>query len=159
LNLLRRLAVIYDERLDDTDELLWACSEILTALPGDRDALRRLETAYEKAGAEEQLIGVLEKHAQAAATPAEKGPLLLRLAALYEAHDEPEKAAERLDRVLKLDKQDAAAQEGLARLYERLGKWPEAALALERLVVKDDRRAERSEARSSREAVPSGMPG
>jgi tetratricopeptide (TPR) repeat protein len=163
LNLLRRLAVIYDERLDDTDELLWACSEILTALPGDRDALRRLEVAYEKSGAEEQLIGILEKHAQAAATPAEKVPLLLRLAALYESHDEPEKAAERLDRVLKLDKHDAAAQEGLARLYEKLGKWPEAALALERLVVNDDRRAEPGaapqRASSSREAVPSGRPG
>ena len=56
------------------------------AHPGDRDALRRLETAYERAGedAEDQLIGVLEKHAQAAATPAEKVPLLHRLAALYE---------------------------------------------------------------------------
>jgi tetratricopeptide (TPR) repeat protein len=140
LNLLRRLAVLYDEKLDNPEELLWACTEILSALPGDRDALRRLETAYERAGesAEQQLIGILEKHAQASATPAEKLPLLHRLAVLYERHGELDKAAERLDRILRADKQDAAAQEGLARIYEKLGKWAEAALALERLTAKDN---------------------
>ena len=110
----------------------------MQALPGDRDALKRLESAYERAGesAEEALVGVLEKHAQAAATPAEKVPLLHRLAVLYEKHDEPDKAVERLDRVLKMDKHDPAAQDGLARLYEKLGKWAEAALALERLTAR-----------------------
>jgi tetratricopeptide (TPR) repeat protein len=134
LNLLRRLAQLYDERLKDLDGTEWACLEILEQLPGDRDALRRLEAAYERAGesTEQRLIEVLESHAQAAATPAERGPLLHRLAALYEKHDAVAEAAERLERAIKVDKNDVKAQEGLARLYVQLGKWPEAAMVLER---------------------------
>jgi golgin subfamily B member 1 len=134
LNLLRRLAQLYDEKLRDLDGVEWACVEILEQLPGDRDALRRLENAYEKAGesAEERLIEVLESHAQAAATPAERVPLLHRLAALYEKRDDAASAADRLERALKLDKNDAKAQDALARLYPKLQKWPEAAMALER---------------------------
>jgi tetratricopeptide (TPR) repeat protein len=136
LNLLRRLAQVYDEKLKDLDGVEWACLEILEQLPGDRDALRRLEAAFEREGekAEERLIEVLETHAQAAATPAEKVPVLHRLAALYEKHNDAEQAADRLERALKVDKHDAKAQDGLARLYVQLGKWPEAAMALERTV-------------------------
>jgi tetratricopeptide (TPR) repeat protein len=136
LNLLRRLAVIYDERLTDREGTLWACQQILAALPGDRDALRRLEAAHARAGAEgeEALIAVLDQHAAAAATPTEKAPVLRQLAALYEKRGDPAAAADRLERALKVDKNDAAAQEHLAQLYEKLGKWPEAALLLERLL-------------------------
>src|SRR5262249_59886216 len=42
LNLLRKLAQVYTERLDDAEEATWACTEILEAVPGDRDALSRL---------------------------------------------------------------------------------------------------------------------
>jgi tetratricopeptide (TPR) repeat protein len=134
LNLLRRLAVLYDEKLHDLDGVEWACLEILEQLPGDRDALRRLEAAYERNGpeAEPRLIEVLETHAAAAATPAEKVPLLHRLAALYEKQGNAADAADRLERVVKLDKSDLGAQEALARLHEQLGKWAEAAMALER---------------------------
>jgi tetratricopeptide (TPR) repeat protein len=134
LNLLRRLAVLYDEKLNDLDGIEWACGEILEQLPGDRDALKRLTAAYERAGqaAEPRLIEILESHAQAAATPAEKIPLLHRLAALYEKRDEREAATERLERLLKLDKNDARAQEALGRLYEEQQRWADAALVLDR---------------------------
>src|SRR5258707_14557868 len=101
--------------------------------PGDRGALRRLETSEARAGAagEEALIAVLEQHAQAAATPTEKAPVLRQLAALYERRGDVAQAADRLERLLKVDKSDAPAQEHLAQLYEELGKWPEAAMLLE----------------------------
>ena len=138
LNLLRRLAVLYDEKLGDLDGVEWACVEILEQLPGDRDALRRLEAAYERAGepAEARLVEVLETHAAAAATPAEKLPLLHRLAALYEKQGDAAQAADRLERALKLDKHDGRALEALGRLYPQLEKWPEAAMALERTLAK-----------------------
>jgi tetratricopeptide (TPR) repeat protein len=136
LNLLRRLALLYDERLDDADGVQWACEEILSQLPGDRDALRRLEAAYERAGAdaEEPLVATLEKHAQAAATPAERLPVLHRLAALLEKRGDLAGAAERLEKILKLDKSDARAQDAAARIYESLDRPADAALALERVL-------------------------
>ncbi|MCU1282761.1 MAG: Tetratricopeptide 2 repeat protein, partial [bacterium] len=138
LNLLRKLALLYDERLHDVEGVEWACSEILEQLPGDRDALRRLEAAFEKAGeaAEPRLIEVLEQHAGAAATPAEKVPLLHRLAALYDKRGEAAAAADKLERIVKLDKNDHKALEALARIEAALEKWPEAALAMERTLPK-----------------------
>ncbi len=138
LNLLRKLAVLYDERLHDLEGVEWACGEILEQLPGDRDALRRLEAAAERGGeaAEPRLIEVLEAHAGAAATPAERIPLLHRLAALYEKHGDAAAAAERFERIVKLDKNDLKALEALGRLEAELGKWPEAAAAMERTLAK-----------------------
>jgi len=136
LNLLRRLAVIYEDKLHDTEGVTWAAEQILEFLPGDRDALKRLEAAYERNGAdsEEQLVAILEKHAQAAATPAERVPVLHKLWPLYEARGDLQNTVERLERVLKLDKSDARAQEAIARLYEKQERWADAAMALERVM-------------------------
>ncbi|HXU71921.1 MAG TPA: tetratricopeptide repeat protein, partial [Polyangia bacterium] len=138
LNLLRKLASLYDERLHDVEGVEWACEEILEQLPGDRDALRRLEVAFDKGGeaSEEKLLAILEQHAGAAATPAEKLPLLHRLAALYEKRGDAAAAAERLERAVKLDKNDLKAYEALGRLEAALEKWPAAATALERTLPK-----------------------
>jgi tetratricopeptide (TPR) repeat protein len=136
LNLLRRLAVIFEEKLHDAEGVTWAAEQILEFLPGDRDALKRLEASYERNGAdsEEQLVAVLEKHAQAAATPAERVPVLHKLWPIYERREDVTNAVERLERVLKLDKSDAKAQDAIARLYEKQQRWADAALALERVM-------------------------
>ena len=138
LNLLRKLASLYDERLHDLEGVEWACDEILEQLPGDRDALRRLEAAFTQAGeaGEGKLVDILEQHAAAAATPAEKLPILHRLAGLYEKRGEPAAAAERLERAVKLDKNDLKAYEALGRLEAAVEKWPEAAAAMERTLPK-----------------------
>ena len=134
LNLLRKLAQLYDERLHDLEGIEWACGEILEQLPGDRDALRRLEAAFERGGeaTEERLVEILEQHANAAATPAERIPLLHRLAAIYERRGDAAAAADRLERIVKLDKHDHKALEALGRIEAQLEKWPEAAAAMER---------------------------
>ncbi|MGZ3408669.1 MAG: tetratricopeptide repeat protein, partial [Polyangia bacterium] len=138
LNLLRKLASLYDDRLHDVEGVEWACGEILEQLPGDRDALRRLEAAFEKAGeaGEERLIEILEQHAGAAATPAEKIPLLHRLAALYDKRGNAAAASDKLERIVKLDKNDHKALEALGRIDASLEKWPEAAAAMERTLPK-----------------------
>jgi tetratricopeptide (TPR) repeat protein len=140
LNLLRRLAATYEDRLDDPDGVVWACEAILEILPGDRDSLRRLAAAYEKSGpdGEEGLVKVLESHAQAAATPTERIPLLHRLAVLHERRGEYPQAADRLEKLLKLDKSDGKAQEAIARIYEKLERWADAALAYERVLQRVD---------------------
>jgi tetratricopeptide (TPR) repeat protein len=136
LNLLRRLAVIYEEKLHDVEGVTWAAEQILEFLPGDRDALKRLEAAYEKNGddSEEQLVATLEKHAQAAATPAERVPVLHKLWPIYEKNGDNANALDRLERLLKLDKSDGKAQEAIARLYEKQERWADAAMAMERVM-------------------------
>ena len=56
VSLLRRLLVIYDERLADLAQGQWAANEILKAVPGDRDTLTRLEGILERAGRAAELV-------------------------------------------------------------------------------------------------------
>ena len=138
LNLLRKLASLYDEKLHDLEGVEWACGEILEQLPGDRDALRRLEAAFERGGeaTEEKLVEILEQHAAAAATPAERIPLYHRLAAIYDKRGDAAAAADRLERIVKLDKNDLKALDALGKQAAAIGKWPEAAAAMERTLAK-----------------------
>ncbi len=140
LNLLRRLAQLYDERLRRSRRRRVGLSrDPGAAARRSRRACAGSRAAYEqerREAAEPRLIEVLETHAQAAATPAERRPLLHRLAAIYEARRDVAQAADRLERVLKLDKHDVKAQDALARLYAKLEKWPEAAMALERTAAR-----------------------
>src|SRR5262249_52428847 len=125
LSLLRRLAAIYDDRLADRHSLERVCRQLLAELPGDRDALNRLATAYERAlpATTGELISVLELHLGTAATPAEKAQIGRRLATLYQAGGEWARAAEALERVAKLDKDDLHVAEALGRAYEQLGRF------------------------------------
>ncbi|MEO6954763.1 MAG: hypothetical protein ABI321_23385, partial [Polyangia bacterium] len=134
LNLLRRLAALYEERIGDWDGVRWACEEILAQLPSDRDALVRLEQGHEAEGEIDDWLRVVEQHAAAAATPAEKIELTRRLAQRYEERNELALAAERWERLLKLDKSDLEAMRALARTLEGLDRPAEAALAYARLL-------------------------
>ena len=44
--MLRRLGVLCDTRLSDLEGVVWASRSILELLPGDREALERLERRY-----------------------------------------------------------------------------------------------------------------
>ena len=134
LNLLRRLAALHEERLGDWEGVRWACEEILEQLPSDRDALVRLELGHEAEGEIDDWIRVVEQHAAAAATPAEKVELIRRLALRYEERNELALAADRWERLLKLDRSDLEAMRALARTLEGLDRPAEAALAYARLL-------------------------
>ena len=134
LNLLRRLAALYEERLGDWAGVRWACEEILAQLPSDRDALVRLEQGHEAEGEIDDWLRVVEQHAAAAATPNEKVELTRRLAQRHEERSELALAAERWDRLLKIDRSDLEAMRALARTLERLERPADAALAYARLL-------------------------
>src|SRR5262249_9453759 len=81
LTVLRRLALIYETRLADVDGVVYACSGVLELLSGDRDALERMERVLEKAN-DPRLEQMLEYHAAASTSPAERAKILKRLAKL-----------------------------------------------------------------------------
>jgi tetratricopeptide (TPR) repeat protein len=147
VSLLRRLLLIYDERLADVTEGSWAAREILQLVPGDRDTLARLEALLERAGDAAGLVETLGYHTQHAATPDERIRLLARMAELLEQRlDDPAGAAGRWEEVVRLDPDDGRALDALTAIYERLGQHLELARILdaqiERLVGDPQQQAE-----------------
>jgi tetratricopeptide (TPR) repeat protein len=142
LNLLRKLAAVYADKVGDVEEATWACTEVLESVPGDRDSLSRLEGLLEEAGRWQRLLKTLEYHAETSATPAEKAKILKRMAVVAgDKLDDDLDAITRWEAVRKLQPDDADAVTELSNLYEKIGRWPE-------LVALLERRLHRSEAGS-----------
>ena len=149
---LRKLAVLYDERLHDLEGVEWACTR------DPRAAARRSRCAAPARGG----VRARRRGGRAAAHRGPRAaraarrrrrrrrvPLLHRLAALYDKRGDAAAAAERLERIVKLDKNDHKALEALARLDAALEKWPEAAVALERTLPQGAGRGPRASSRGS----------
>ncbi|HWN69566.1 MAG TPA: tetratricopeptide repeat protein, partial [Haliangium sp.] len=140
LTALRRLVGMY-EQLNDVQGVIYACTGVLDALPGDRDTLEHLERALDKAGDVERLEQTLTYHVSAATGPAEKARVLRRLARIAaDKHDELA-AMQRWDEVLRTVPNDLEAIEILADLYERHGRWADMARVLERGLLSQRSRA------------------
>ena len=121
VSLLRRLLVIYDERLDDVDNGAWAASEILKSVPGDRDTLARLEDMLARAGDNPGLVQTLDYHAEHASTPDERIQVLARAAEILDTTlNDASGAALRWEDVARLDPDDARALDALTSIYGRL---------------------------------------
>ncbi len=132
LTQLRRLALLYETRLADVDGVVYACSAVLELLPGDRDALDRMERVLEKAG-DARLEQTLEYHAQASTSPAERAKLLKRLAKIAEQRQDDVAALDRWEQTLRTSPSDPDALGALATLYEPAERWTDLAQVLERL--------------------------
>ena len=132
VSLLRRLVVLYDERLGSLPEAIWAASEILQTVPGDRDTLARLEALLERAGDVRQLVDVLEQHTRYAANPDEKIQLVRRAAELVQnkLNDLPGAAA-RWEEIARLDPDDAKALDSLTEIYTTLERHADLARVLD----------------------------
>jgi tetratricopeptide (TPR) repeat protein len=147
VGLLRRVLVICDERLGDLAQGQWAATEILRAVPGDRDTLTRLEHILEKAGNHADLVQVLEQHAKHAANPDEKGAIFRRIADIMRGVlKDPAGAAARLEEVVRLDPDDGQALDTLMEIYTSLSRFQELSrvldLQVERVVADAAQQAE-----------------
>ncbi|MEO8554709.1 MAG: tetratricopeptide repeat protein, partial [Kofleriaceae bacterium] len=132
LNVMRRLAQIYETRLADVDGVVYACGAILEMLSGDRDALERMERVLDKAN-DPRLEQTLEYHAAASTSPAERAKLLKRLAKLATDRQDDVRALERWEQTMRASPSDPDALAALRSLYERAERWTELAQILERL--------------------------
>ncbi|HEX4449544.1 MAG TPA: tetratricopeptide repeat protein [Kofleriaceae bacterium] len=132
LTMLRRLAQLFEVRLADVDGVVFACSTILELLPGDRDALERMERVLDKAN-DPRLEQTLEYHVAAAGNPAERAKLLKRLAKMATDREDDVRALERWEQTMKASPSDPDALAALSSLYDRSERWPELAQVLERV--------------------------
>jgi len=147
VSLLRRLLVIYDERLDNVDDGAWAASEVLKLVPGDRDTLARLEDLLSRAGDHAGLVQTLDYHAEHAGSNDERIQVLARAAELLDSTlNDAARAAEHWEEVARLDPEDARALNALGGIYSRLERYPDLARVLdaqiERLAADPQQQAE-----------------
>jgi golgin subfamily B member 1 len=135
VGLLRRLLGIYDERLSDLAEASWSAAEILKLMPGDRDALHRLEAVLERSDDKARLVQTLEYHTRYVATAEEKVSIIRRIADLLHNHlGEVERATGYWEQLVRLAPGDGAALDALAEAYDKLGKAEDLARVLEQQI-------------------------
>jgi tetratricopeptide (TPR) repeat protein len=132
INLLRRLLGLYGERLTDLASASWAAAQILKLLPGDRDALVRLEAIFEQTNDKPKLIKLLEYHLRYAAAGEEKLGLVRRIAdVLQNQLDDFDRAIPYWENVLKHVPGDQQALQALLVGYEKTGRLDELARTLD----------------------------
>jgi golgin subfamily B member 1 len=129
---LRRLLVLYQDKLGQMAEASWASAEILKLAPGDPEALERQEAILERGDDKTRLVETLEYHTRYAASNEEKLRLCLRIAELLQKEvGDHERAIKWWEEILALQPGDATALDALVEGYDKLGKGEELARVLE----------------------------
>ena len=119
--LLRRIAMLRDDRLHDDQGALDALAELVPMDPLDTEARGRLLEIGRRVSAHERVAEVLTRATDRADTPASKGEILTAVARIYEELlADPTRAEATYRRILKLDEADAGLVLPAAKALERL---------------------------------------
>ncbi|MEO0324412.1 MAG: hypothetical protein AAF447_15735, partial [Myxococcota bacterium] len=122
--LLRRLATLFEETLEDTDQAVATHRERLDLNPDDTEAMVALERLYARQGEWQRLIGVLQMRDPLMEDAAEQATLARRVGEVYERQlADADSAIVAYNDVLARFGHDAESLRALARLYEAGGKW------------------------------------
>lgn len=144
LSLLRRMMALCDQRMlqrgesiDAQDSLgmtIWVCRALLTELPNDRDALKRLSDALQLLGNKGELVDVLEAYLKVAPTPREKLGLHRQIAKISEDNADLARTVSHLERAVRICPPGPESEEvlcELARVYGLQGRTELAVQTLE----------------------------
>jgi serine/threonine protein kinase/lipopolysaccharide biosynthesis regulator YciM len=119
-----KVAEVYEDHLNDLPEATRRFEAVLAIDPSNLNALKGLDRIFNRTGKYRELLEVLERQIEAAATPRQKINLYERVAAL---HDEEfldhAAAATALESILAIDPAHDGALSALARHYRALEKW------------------------------------
>lgn len=162
VEILARVAEVYEDHLSDLPESIRRYEAVLAAEPTHLGALKGLDRIYNRLNRYKELLEVLEKQVSVAATPRQKINLYDRMAALYdEEFLDHAKAAHCLEQILAMDPAHDGAMTGLARHYRALEKWEEVVKLYEKhaaVTSDEDRRVELTLARGRVLAEQVGSP-
>ncbi|MEY4580950.1 MAG: hypothetical protein RL701_5653 [Pseudomonadota bacterium] len=140
------LAEAYEERVADKSKAIDQYKRVLEDEPRNLQALKGLERLYQQQQLWQDLLEVLERQLPVVQNERDQVALLVRIATMWEQEFlKPEKAAERLERVVEMDPLHIGALTGLERIYRQLRKWPELVNAYERHVDASSDRNEKVE--------------
>jgi tetratricopeptide (TPR) repeat protein len=124
VELRRQIGQLYEERLGDLPQAIDAYKALLDFDGANLGAMRALERLYEKTGAMEAFVDILERELDAVQMDAERIAIYQRLAQTWEEHfRQPERAWESLEKILVLDERHDQTYRGLERLYRQERKF------------------------------------
>ena len=123
VSILRRILTITVEKLADLPAASLAATKILKFVPGDNEALLRLESILEQSGDKARLVKMLEYHLRYAGSGNEKLQLIKRIAGLLQEHlGDFAKAIPYWEKVVKHVPGDEQAIEALLVAYEKVSR-------------------------------------
>jgi golgin subfamily B member 1 len=130
--LLRRVLTIYTEKLNDLPAASLAATQILKFMPGDNDALLRLEGILEQSGDKPRLVKMLEYHLRYAGSPNEKLHIIKRIAGLLQDQlGDFAKAIPYWEKVVKHVPGDEQAIDALLVAYQHVSRHEDLARILD----------------------------
>lgn len=140
------LAEAYEERVADKSKAIDQFRRVLEVDAGNLQALKGLERLYQGQHLWQDLLDVLERQLEVVQNDRDQVALLVRIAGMWEQEFlKPDKAAERLERVVEMDPMHTGALAGLSRIYRQLRRWPELVSSYERHIDAAADRAEKAE--------------
>jgi len=132
VSILRRLLVIDMEKLSDLPAASLDATQILKFIPGDNDALLRLESILEQSGDKARLVKMLEYHLRYAGSANEKLHLIKRIAGLLQNDlGDFAKAIPYWEKVVKHVPSDVQAIDALLVAHEHLARHEDVARVLD----------------------------
>ena len=129
--LLRRLALIYMEKMSANELAQAKLKEILEGDPENAFALNMLARSLGQDGDVEEQMGVYERLGEVSVDASVKKENFCLAANLAEEGGDNLKAVEFLKRALRVDPVDAGVQDRLADIYRKQGSWKELVELLE----------------------------
>ena len=137
LGLVRRVAEILQNQVDDFDRAIPYWDNVLKHLPGDQQALQALLAGYEKAGRHEDLARTLDMQITAlAADPSARAELMRRLARLAgDALKQTPRAQQAWQDLLKIVPGDREGLEALSAIAAAQSDWATLADLLARRIA------------------------
>jgi len=137
------LAEAYEERVADKGKAVEQYKRVLADDSTNLQALKGLERLYTQQEHWQDLMDVLERQMELVQNERDQVQLLTRMAGMWEQEFlKPDKAAEKLERVLEMDPLQTPALTGLSRLYRQQRKWSDLISVYERHIDASTDRAE-----------------
>jgi tetratricopeptide (TPR) repeat protein len=131
--LLRKIARVFEEKLDDKNQALEALVNALSLDFHDRDTARYLERMAQATGRWNEIIQTVNGWLKQQTQPQDKIRLCLHLAKWYgDDLGHPEYAQPYYAQIIQLDPQNVGATRQLASLYKKAGNWQQMGATLTR---------------------------
>jgi tetratricopeptide (TPR) repeat protein len=130
---LARVAEVYEDHLNDLSEATRRYEAVFAIDPSNLNALKGLDRIFNRTGKYRELLDVLNRQIQVAATPRQKINLYERIATLHgEEFLDHQAAIEALEKILDIDASHDGALGALARHYRAQERWEAAAEVYDR---------------------------
>lgn len=126
LTILRDLASIAMDELEDVETAVDALKDVMELDPDDELTLKAVDEILEREERWDDLVVLLDGVVDHVSSDRQRIDILLRLATIRETHlENPTESAETLEALVEIDATHATALKTLVRLYRHLERWEE----------------------------------